>query len=125
MVLKSALANQCINFLKTEETKKELSPDSKPKKENEIGSFFALYLQEYEYRIVSKMLQYLINHTSVMNHPTKQTDLKVGSYEYDGFKVLKQNVDGYDGGLSQFLMDLNQKCLPYFTSLSLWSLGGV
>jgi len=104
---------QLFNAIKKvkEETKKELSPDSKPKKENEIGSFFALYLQEYEYRIVSKMLQYLINHTSVMNHPTKQTDLKVGSYEYDGFKVLKQNVDGYDGGLSQFLMDLNQKVI--------------
>lgn len=93
----------------SEETKKTLSPDSKSKKDNEIGSFFALYLQEYEYRIVSEILKYLMTETTLMNHPNKQSDFKVGSYEYDGFKVLKQNVDAYEGGLAQFLIDINHK----------------
>jgi len=65
---------------------------------NFIGSFYAYYLQEYEFRIVEKVMLYLMTNTTIMNHPYIQTEEKVGIYEYDGIKLLKENVDkfGYD-----------------------------
>lgn len=76
-----------------------------------MGSFFSLYLQEYEYRIVSTVMKWLITETSIMKHPTVNTEYSVGSYEYDGIKLLKSNVDAYEGGLSKLLEDLNDKTL--------------
>ena len=63
-----------------------------------IGSFYAYFLQEYEFRVVEKVMLYLMHETTIMNHPYIQTDEKVGIYEYDGIKLLKENVDkfGYD-----------------------------
>lgn len=78
---------------------------------NNMGSFFSLYLQEYEYRIVSTVMKWLITETSIMKHPTVNTEYSVGSYEYDGIKLLKSNVDAYEGGLSKLLEDLNDKTL--------------
>jgi len=95
-----------------EEKKKELSPDKANRKSKYIntkGSFFSLYLQEYEYRIVSKVIEWLKTKTSVMKHPTMKTDYSVGTYEYDGMKLLKSNVDAY--GLEKLLEDLNAKTL--------------
>jgi phage/plasmid-associated DNA primase len=62
---------------------------------NYIGSFYALFLQEYEFRVVEKVMLFLMNQTPVMNHPTANTDKKVGVYEYDGVKLLKENVDKF------------------------------
>jgi len=60
---------------------------------NYIGSMFALYLQEYEERIVQQVQNYLMNNTELMNHPIKnQSKFKVGIYEYDGIKLLEQQV---------------------------------
>lgn len=71
--------------------------ESKDEK-NFIGSFYAYFLQEYEFRIVEKVMLYLMHETTIMNHPYIQTEEKVGIYEYDGIKLLKENVDkfGYD-----------------------------
>jgi len=65
---------------------------------NFIGSFYAYYLQEYEFRIVERVMTYLMHETTVMDHPYIQTGEKVAIYEYDGIKLLKENVDkfGYD-----------------------------
>lgn len=65
---------------------------------NFIGSFYALFLQEYEFRIIEKLILYLSNETTLLNHPYIQTDKKICIYEYDGIKLLKENVDkfGYD-----------------------------
>lgn len=60
---------------------------------NFLGSFYAYYLQEQEFRIVEKIMIYLMHQTIIMNHPYIQTDEKVGIYEYDGIKLLKENVD--------------------------------
>jgi hypothetical protein len=65
---------------------------------NYIGSMFALYLQEYEERIVQKLTNHLIDNTELMSHPcNKQSKFKVGIYEYDGLKLLIENVDKFGG----------------------------
>lgn len=90
------------------ETARKKKEDSGENKENKIlGSFFGLYNQEYESRIVEAVLCYLINHTDLMNLPNTST--KCGAYEYDGIKLLKDNVDMFEGGLDAVLELLNEK----------------
>jgi len=74
---------------------------------NILASFFGLFNQEYESRIVESILCHLIHHTDLMNMEGTQT--KVGAYEYDGIKLLKSNVDMYEGGVEGVLQLLNEK----------------
>jgi len=90
------------------ETARKKKEDAGVNQENKVlGSFFALYNQEYESRIVESVLCYIINHTDLMNLPNTQT--KCGAYEYDGIKLLKDNVDLFEGGLEGVLELLNEK----------------
>ena len=90
------------------ETARKKKEDSGENKENKIiGSFFGLYNQEYESRIVEAVLCYIINHTELMK--LAGTCIAVGAYEYDGIKLLKENVDLYEGGLEAVLGLLNDK----------------
>jgi len=73
------------------------------------GSFFGLYNQEYESRIVEQVLCYLINQTDLMK--LEGTSTPVGTYEYDGIKLLKANVDAYEGGIDAVIELLNEKTL--------------
>lgn len=74
---------------------------------NSDGSFFSLYLQEYETRIMECVIDWLSNKTNILNFP--QTDLKVCTYEFDGLKLLKYNVEKY--GLNKLITDLNNVVL--------------
>ena len=76
---------------------------------NFIGSFFALYIQEHETRIVESILCYLINNTDLMK--IESSSNSVGTYEYDGIKLFKKNVDAYDGGLNAVIDLLNEKTI--------------
>lgn len=77
-------------------------------KENKVlGTFFGLYNQEYESRIVETVMCYLINQTDLMKLANTQTP--TGSYEYDGLKLLKSNVDEFEGGLDGVVKMLNVK----------------
>lgn len=69
---------------------------------NYEGSMFALYVQEYELRIVEKVIKYLIENSKLTNYNNKIAL----TYEYDGIKLLKQNVDNY-GGTEKVLELLN------------------
>ena len=92
------------------ETARKKKEDSGEAKENKVlGSFFALYNQEYESRIVEAVLCYIINQTDLMK--LAGTTNPVGAYEYDGLKLLKTNVDMYEGGLDAVLELLNEKTL--------------
>lgn len=82
--------------------------ESKDEK-NFIGSFYAYYLQEFEFRIVEKVMLYLMHETTIMNHPYIQTEEKVGIYEYDGIKLLKENVDKF--GYDKVLKLINEKTI--------------
>ena len=90
------------------ETARKMKTDNGEGREKKIlGSFFALFNQEYENRIVEAVLCYLINQTDLMKYPG--TDTPVGTYEYDGLKLWKENVDRYEGGIDAVLSMLNEK----------------
>ena len=90
------------------ETARKKKEDDGVNQENKVfGSFFALFNQEYESRIVEAVLCYLINHTDLMK--VAGTKIPVGTYEYDGIKLYKENVDSYEGGLDAVLTLLNEK----------------
>jgi len=90
------------------ETARKKKEDKGEAKENKVlGSFFALYNQEYESRIVESVLCHLINQTDLMK--LAGTNTPTGAYEYDGLKLLKTNVDMYEGGLEAVVELLNEK----------------
>jgi len=91
------------------ETARKKKEDAGENKENKVlGSFFALYNQEYESRIVEAVMCYLINQTDLMK--LAGTCVPVGAYEYDGIKLLKENVDMYSAdGLNAVVELLNEK----------------
>jgi hypothetical protein len=64
---------------------------------NVIGSFFSLYLQEYETRIMECCIQYIITKTDIATH--NKSSMKILTYEYDGLKLLKERVELYGGGV--------------------------
>jgi len=72
-------------------------------KQNVKGCFLSLYLQEYETRIMECAINYLMYDTEIMNFKNNDK-YKVGTYEYDGIKLLKQNVDRY--GIDNLINDL-------------------
>ena len=65
------------------------------KEPNVIGSMFSLYLQDYETRIMECVIDWISNNTSIMNH--EGSNFKIATYEYDGIKLLKDNVEQYGG----------------------------
>ena len=90
------------------ETARKKKEDTGEVKEHKVlGTFFALYNQEYESRIVETILCYLINHTDLMK--VEGTNTPAGAYEYDGIKLLKTNVDNYEGGINAVVELLNEK----------------
>jgi hypothetical protein len=72
---------------------------------NIIGSFFSKYLQEYELRIVESVLEWLFNETEICN--SKDPLMKIATYEYDGIKLLKKNIDKW-GSIDDFCNKLNE-----------------
>jgi len=70
------------------------------------GYFLSLYLQEQEVRIVDKIMEYLYHNTNVMKIGTKNGFC---IYEYDGFMLLKKNVDREFGGPDKLVELLNRK----------------
>ena len=72
------------------------------KKGNIIGSFFSYYLQEYETRIMECVINWLYQHTKI----TTYNNMQVLTYEFDGLKLLKKNVEEY--GLDKLLKKLNK-----------------
>jgi len=70
------------------------------------GYFLSLYLQEQEVRIVNKILEWLYYNTNVM----KRNGVNgYCIYEYDGFMLLRENVDKEFGCSENFVKLLNDK----------------
>ena len=62
-----------------------------------LRTFMALFLQTLERRVVEAVMQTIHATTSLMKRE-KYPGYIYTSYEYDGFKLLKENVDKYEGG---------------------------
>lgn len=75
---------------------KESARKAHPEKKT-LGSFFGLYCQEYENRIVEAVLGYLIHNTELLH--VEGCDIPAGTYEFDGIKLLKENVDKFPNGV--------------------------
>ena len=73
------------------------------KEGNVIGSFFSLYLQEYETRIMESVYLYLRDSTEIIKNNTL-------TYEYDGYKLLSSRVLEF-GGVVELIQILNQVVL--------------
>lgn len=76
---------------------------------NSEGSFLSYYLQEHEYRIIEKIMFWLYYENPEM---ILMGNKKVMSYEYDGIKLLKENVKDINGLLLQ-MNEMIQKDYPY------------
>jgi hypothetical protein len=73
---------------------------------NFIGSLFSTYLQEYETKIVSSMLKWLVEETPFTK--LEGCDLTIATYEYGGgIKLRKDLVDKY--GKELLLSQLNEQ----------------
>lgn len=66
-------------------------------KKNIDGSFLSNYLMEHEYRIIEQVIMFLYYETKFL----KYKGVDVLSYEYDGFKILKENIPNMDAFLTQ------------------------
>lgn len=102
------------------ETARKLKNDNNETKDKKIlASFFALWSQEYETNIVGTILQHLIKNTNTLEW---RGDYKAGAYEFDGIKLLRQNVDKFEGGVTAFTDYLN-KITPELTGFNIeWKL---
>lgn len=78
------------------------SKEGKSLKDND-RTFFALFLQEWECRIIECALQHLIPSGVLGKGKVKEC-----SYEFDGFKLKKMYVDVYNGGAAKLVMDANE-----------------
>jgi hypothetical protein len=66
-------------------------------KPNKLGSFYAMFVQEQEMRIMEEVMSFLADETDVLKYRGKETCI----YEYDGLKLLKENVDRYENGTTK------------------------
>lgn len=74
-------------------------------KKNERGSFLSTVMQEYELQLTSAVMKWCIENglATFRDMP----NCLVVSYAYDGFMLLKENVEKY-GGVRKLLDDLSQ-----------------
>ncbi len=72
-----------------------------------LKTFMALYLQSIERTTVEFVMESIFNTTDLMKRK-EYPGYVYTSYEYDGFKLLKDNVDKYPGGKEEVcrLLDL-------------------
>jgi len=93
----------------------------KEKRERQImGSFFGLYLQEYECRIVEQVVSYLIHQTDLL--AVEGTESRCFIYEYDGIKLLAENVadnqESIEDGIARVL-EMLDRITPELTGFHL------
>lgn len=79
---------------------------------NVRGSCLSLFLQEHETRIVGAVLERVIKDGRLMTRPGCPSP--VGTYEYDGLKLLDENVQAYGGP---------QKVVEYLERITLQTSG--
>ncbi len=73
-----------------------------------LRTFCALWAQTAEFTVVDKVMEFIDENTQLMS--TSDPNVKMGSYEFDGFKLLKSRVDAYDGGIAAVLQLCNDFC---------------
>jgi phage/plasmid-associated DNA primase len=92
----TAIAQSLI--LKNPDMFETIKKNKKDKGElNIIGAFFSTYLQEFELRIVEGILINLCEKTSLCSLEGLPPNTFLATYEFDGIKLYKTNVDEFGG----------------------------
>lgn len=96
--LHNELSHNIIPYLqRTNKTLRDVAHKRAKRKEalvgysNERGSFLSLYLQTLELRVVDAVIRHLLYNTPLL----RKDGFVVCSYEFDGFKILKQNYEDF------------------------------
>ncbi len=76
--------------------------DGSPKKI--MRTFLALWAQTQEFYVVDSVMSHIASTTTLMD---TGTEYKNTSYEFDGFKLSKEKVDAYPGGINGVLQLCN------------------
>ena len=80
---------------------------------NILGSFFAMYMQELESRIVENALKRLItkesNNNAVISQTSSSSFFLTGSYEFDGIKILKNGDEDEEKNIVEFLNEVTRE----------------
>lgn len=90
-----------------ETARQKRKKDGENDEDKVMGTFFSLYCQEYESRIVETVLCHLQSNTKLVKY--KMETMGAGQYEYDGVKILKENVDALDGSVEEVVSMLNER----------------
>lgn len=98
-IISTIIKNANPDFFKTMERSKKDKGEL-----NVMGSFLSTYLQEYELRIVENVLSHLCRETKICSTDIPNTFL--ATYEFDGLKLLKKNVDSE--GIDLLLNKMNE-----------------
>ena len=107
--------------MKSAETQKQRDPSfdleaaemaAKDACQNAVGTFVSLYLQHQECGLVCRLLvaldgMHLFQHPEHKHMPKSSKNVKVLTYEFDGFKVLKVNADAFK---NVYQIDLTKWC---------------
>lgn len=80
---------------------------------NELGSFLANYLQHQEFIVIDFAMDWL-DKRGYFDMKLGKKDSKVGSYEFDGFKLWKEIVDKKGQHINDLVQELNQVILQQF-----------
>ncbi len=105
------LWNYCKNNFHKIKYKKYRNSINDFGRNNIKGFFLALYLQEQEKRIISGIIEWLYNNSNILKSSGKNG---VFIYEYDGFYLLKENVNNNFGNYNKFVSFLNKKTKEIF-----------
>jgi len=76
-----------------------------------LSSMLGLYLQEWEYIIVGSIKEYLYDNTDLYKNTlwaTQKSKILVGTFEYDGIKLYKKNVEQFEKTNANVLEYINK-----------------
>ncbi len=102
----SVLKTRNADLYKSAYCKRKDQEDNVPNKI--LRTFCALWAQTAEFMVVDKVMEFIDTNTPLMK--TNDPNVKMASYEFDGFKLLKCRVDEYDGGIDAVLQLCNDYC---------------
>ena len=77
-----------------------------------LRTFLALWCQTYEFNIVNGVLEYLDANTPLLSGSSENG--KFANYEFDGYKLLRSNVDAYPGGIAEVIRLSNAFCMEVY-----------
>lgn len=109
-----------------QKNKNDLTPKIVGGKDKILGSMFGLYLQEWEYRIVGAVKEYLYDNTDLYRNPfiyknpyNAENKTLVGTYEYDGIKLYLQNAEAFETEKGDTIVEYLNKITEELTGLKL------